>query len=99
MMASKVGNARNLYRNKLTFLLVKVFQIWKNFTNGSTGQLSAITTFLNLFGTLARIFTTLQDVGDYLILLSFVVSTFLNALLVFQLLYYWNVKKEGDKKD
>ncbi|XP_065827572.1 mannose-P-dolichol utilization defect 1 protein homolog [Oscarella lobularis] len=77
----------------------KVFQIWKNFTNGSTGQLSAITTFLNLFGTLARIFTTLQDVGDYLILLSFVVSTFLNALLVFQLLYYWNVKKEGDKKD
>eukprot|EP00118_Oscarella_pearsei_P000406 m.4879 g.4879 ORF g.4879 m.4879 type:complete len:243 (+) comp11463_c0_seq1:54-782(+) len=76
----------------------KAFQIWENYKNGSTGQLSAITTVMNLTGTLGRIFTTLQEVGDSLILLSFTISTALNAILVFQMVYYWNVKK-SDKKD
>ncbi|XP_062521616.1 mannose-P-dolichol utilization defect 1 protein-like [Corticium candelabrum] len=77
----------------------KSFQVWANYKNGNTGQLSAITTFLNLAGTLARIFTTLQEVNDALILFSFIISSTLNGTLAFQIVYYWNVKVPDESKD
>lgn len=39
-------------------------QIWESFKNKSTGQLSFITWFLNFGGSVARIFTTIQEVDD-----------------------------------
>ena len=46
--------------------------------------------FNYLVGSLSRIYTTLQEVPDPLILYSFVVGFVLNAVLAIQMLYYWN---------
>ena len=42
----------------------KLIQAITNYKNGHTGQLSAITVFLLTLGSLARIFTSIQDTGD-----------------------------------
>lgn len=46
--------------------------------------------FNYLFGSLARIFTTLQEVDDKLILWGFIAALALNAVLAAQMVYYWN---------
>lgn len=43
-----------------------------------------------LAGSLARIFTTMREVGDRLILYGFVAGFLLNAVLAVQMIYYWN---------
>jgi mannose-P-dolichol utilization defect protein 1 len=48
--------------------------------------------FNYLFGSLSRIFTTIQEVDDPLILYGFIAGFVLNAVLAFQMLYYWNAK-------
>ena len=73
-------------------------QIVANFRNGHTGQLSFIMVLLLFLGAMARIFTTIQETGDKVMLLTFVVSTVLNGTLVFQVLFYWNVKPDSKKK-
>lgn len=45
--------------------------------------------FNYLLGSLSRIFTTLQEVDDKLILYSFVAAFVLNLILAAQMLYYW----------
>ena len=42
----------------------KLIQAVTNYKNGHTGQLSAITVFLLTAGSLARIFTSIQETGD-----------------------------------
>jgi mannose-P-dolichol utilization defect protein 1 len=46
--------------------------------------------FSYLFGSLSRIFTTLQEVPDKVILYSFIAGFALNAVLALQMLAYWN---------
>jgi mannose-P-dolichol utilization defect 1 len=46
--------------------------------------------FNYLLGSLSRIFTTLKEVDDPLILYGFVAGFALNAVLAAQMLYYWN---------
>ena len=43
-----------------------------------------------LIGSATRIFTTLQEVDDPLILYGFVAGFVLNAVLAAQMIYYWN---------
>ncbi len=45
--------------------------------------------FNYLLGSLSRIFTTLQEVDDKLILYNFVAAFVLNLILATQMLYYW----------
>jgi len=73
-------------------VLGKLSQAWTNFQNGSTGQLSVITMFLLFFGSLARIFTSIQETGDIMMIATYCFSTASNGVLVFQCLYYWNVE-------
>uniref|UniRef100_A0A060TGL9 Mannose-P-dolichol utilization defect 1 protein homolog n=1 Tax=Blastobotrys adeninivorans TaxID=409370 RepID=A0A060TGL9_BLAAD len=73
-------------------MLSKVPQIYSNYQRKSTGQLSMFTVVNYLLGSLARVFTTLQEVDDVLILASFVLATVLNAVLFLQVLAYWKVK-------
>ncbi|MCJ1287447.1 Mannose-P-dolichol utilization defect 1 protein [Xylographa opegraphella] len=68
----------------------KVPQIWTVYQDGGTGQLSAFAVFNYLMGSLTRIFTTLQEVDDKLILYGFVAGFALNAVLAAQVVYYWN---------
>jgi len=69
----------------------KIPQIMTIYQEGGTGPLSAFAVFNYLVGSLTRIFTTLQEVDDKLILYGFVAGFVLNAILAAQMIYYWNV--------
>ncbi|MCL4132628.1 UNVERIFIED_CONTAM: hypothetical protein GTU68_043482 [Idotea baltica] len=69
----------------------KMIQAWANFQNGSTGQLSAITIVLLFFGSAARIFTSIQETGDPVIIVTYLASTLANSVILGQLIMYWNV--------
>lgn len=74
-------------------VLGKLSQAWTNFKNGSTGQLSVITCFMLFFGSLARIFTSIQETGDSMMIATYCFSAVSNGILVSQCLYYWNAAK------
>ncbi|XP_006218842.1 mannose-P-dolichol utilization defect 1 protein isoform X2 [Vicugna pacos] len=76
----------------------RLLQAATNYRNGHTGQLSAITVFLLFGGSLARIFTSIQETGDLLMAGTFIVSSLCNGLIAAQLLYYWNAKAPHRKK-
>ncbi|KAK8058786.1 monosaccharide-P-dolichol utilization protein [Apiospora phragmitis] len=80
----------------------KVPQIAAIWQQGGTGQLSAFTVFNYLAGSLSRIFTTLQEVDDKLILYGFIAGFALNCVLAAQMVYYWNApsaKVRGKMKE
>ncbi|KAF2856670.1 mannose-P-dolichol utilization defect 1 protein [Plenodomus tracheiphilus IPT5] len=68
----------------------KLPQIMTIFMEGGTGQLSAFAVVNYLLGSLSRIFTTLQEVDDPLILYGFIAGFALNLVLFLQMMYYWN---------
>ncbi|VDM19044.1 unnamed protein product [Hydatigera taeniaeformis] len=80
----------NFGRSNALIVCLQGLQICTNFRNGSTGQLSAISIFLMTAGSLARIFTSVQETGDVLVILNFVVSSLVNIVLSVQIIYYWN---------
>uniref|UniRef100_A0A2P2KP82 Mannose-P-dolichol utilization defect 1 protein homolog n=1 Tax=Rhizophora mucronata TaxID=61149 RepID=A0A2P2KP82_RHIMU len=62
------------------FLFARIPQIWKNFSNKSTGELSFLTCFMNLGGSIVRVFTSMQEKAPISgILVQF--FPFLNCLL------------------
>ncbi|KAG9237474.1 monosaccharide-P-dolichol utilization protein [Amylocarpus encephaloides] len=75
--------------------LPQILAVWQE---GGTGQLSAFAVFNYLAGSLTRIFTTLQEVDDNLILYSFVAGFILNAVLASQMVYYWNAPSKKSAK-
>jgi len=83
----------------LIVLASRIPQIWTNFSAKSAGQLAFLTWFLNFAGTAARVFTTIQQTQDQVILFSFLVSLVLNGIIVFQILFYGNAKTKTGKKD
>jgi len=76
----------------------KGIQITTNFRNKSTGQLAMVSVILQLGGCLARIFTSIQETGDQLVILSFVVAATLNGIIFAQMLIYWSADKEKTGK-
>uniref|UniRef100_H3A641 Mannose-P-dolichol utilization defect 1 protein homolog n=1 Tax=Latimeria chalumnae TaxID=7897 RepID=H3A641_LATCH len=79
-------------------LFLQLIQATANYQNGHTGQLSAVTIFLLFAGSLARIFTSVQETGDPLMALTYVVSSSCNGIIAAQLLYYWNTAPDKAKK-
>ncbi len=65
-------------------VLGKAIQVVANLRNGHTGQLSAVTVFLLAAGSLARIFTSMQETGDNMVVLTYVCSSAVNVLLALQ---------------
>ncbi|XP_038050419.1 mannose-P-dolichol utilization defect 1 protein-like [Patiria miniata] len=85
-------------------VLSKLIQAQTNYSNGHTGQLSAVTVFLLTLGSLARVFTTIQETGDDMMTLTYIISTAANAVVAFQVLWYWKrteefTKRQQSKKD
>lgn len=76
----------------------KLVQAWLNFKNGHTGNLSAITVTMLFVGSTVRIFTSIQETGDKLIILSFTLASAVNLLLVTQILLYWNTTNQFIEK-
>lgn len=79
----------------------RIPQIMKSFRNKSTGSLSAITCCGLFLGSSARVFTTLQDVDNVNILIGYIASASLNAIIAGQVLYYGDSKRRSEttKKD
>ncbi|KAL7876031.1 hypothetical protein AOLI_G00109940 [Acnodon oligacanthus] len=84
--------------NMPAIIFGRLIQAGTNYRNGHTGQLSAISVFLLFAGSLARIFTTVQETGDSLMALTYIISSCCNGLIAAQVLYYWNVSPALKKK-
>lgn len=83
-----------LQQSTLVIMIISRFlQIWENYSNGHTGQLSLLTCLLLAGGSLARVFTSIQETGDTNMILQFVLSCSLNSLILGQILWYWNASK------
>ncbi|KAG2377881.1 hypothetical protein C9374_008966 [Naegleria lovaniensis] len=80
------------------FIFSRVPQIIKNFSQGGVGALSFTTTFMQVAGSAARLFTTLQEVDDKLILFTTILAVGLNGILMLQIIYYDMIvgKKKSD---
>ncbi|XP_057302400.1 mannose-P-dolichol utilization defect 1 protein-like [Hydractinia symbiolongicarpus] len=76
----------------------RFLQIWTNFSNGHTGQLSLITQVLLAAGSLARVFTSVQETGDVFMISQFAVTCLLNCVILAQIFYYWDVAVDRKKK-
>lgn len=79
-------------------------QVLETYQVKHTGQLSIVTTGMNLVGALIRIGTTLQETGDTVVLFGFLLSLVLSLTMFLQyFLYLENTKKlstkDDDKKD
>lgn len=72
----------------------KVPQIVSNFRNRSTGQLSAFLVFNSLAGCLARVFTSMTETNDPVLILGFAGAALLNAVLALQFFAYHGNKTE-----
>ncbi|KAJ1625593.1 hypothetical protein T492DRAFT_1038397 [Pavlovales sp. CCMP2436] len=72
----------------LIVLASRAPQIALNFSQGHTGQLSLLTSALFFVGGVARLFTTLTEVNDPILLAGVLVGLLLNTLLVLQLLLF-----------
>lgn len=79
-------------------LLGKFIQIVTNFRNGHTGQLSSITCFLLALGAIARIFTSVQETGDQIVIMTYVCSSVVNCIIALQVMLYWNSSPAAQKK-
>lgn len=82
----------------------KLTQAFKNYKAQHTGQLSAVTAVAILTGSIIRILTTIQETGDMLTAITFAASASANAVVVFQVFYYWAltqkfISKIEGKKD
>ncbi|CAF3079060.1 unnamed protein product [Rotaria socialis] len=77
----------------LSLVLSLISRLWQSFCiyqAKSTGNLSAITMLMLFFGSLARIFTSIEETGDRTLIWTYILNTFANFLLILQLGYYWS---------
>jgi mannose-P-dolichol utilization defect protein 1 len=78
-------------------VISRLNQAFANFMAKSTGNLSAITLILQFLGCVARIFTSIQETGDTNLIISYIINSVVNGILVLQLFYYWNSDKAHQK--
>jgi len=77
----------------LSLVLSLISRLWQSYCiyrAKSTGNLSAITMLMLFVGSLARIFTSIQETGDPTLIWTYILNSLANSLLIFQLGYYWS---------
>ena len=75
--------------------LPQIFQVW---SSGSAGQLSSISLFLVMAGSLARLYTTLAEVKDPILLVGYSSTALLNTILFLQVFFSKSPRTELSKK-
>jgi mannose-P-dolichol utilization defect 1 len=60
-----------------------------NFKNKSTGQMAFVTFFLSFMGSIARLGTVLNESDDFMFRLQYIISFFLNLMIITQFALYW----------
>ena len=76
----------------------KVTTIAAVMRGGATGQLAFITAFLNALGAAARIFTTIQEVDDKVILLGWMCAATMNWAILFLFAIYPRTAEKKKKQ-
>jgi len=71
----------------------RIPQALANFSQGHTGVLAFAGFFLSFAGSLARVFTTIQETGDQNLIISFSISACTNLVIILQILYYRKATK------
>ena len=79
-------------------LISKLPQISQNYSNRSTGQLSVFAVASQILGCAARLFTTMTEVDDVIILAGFALAFVLNLILGIQIWQYWGNDVRGAAK-
>ena len=69
-------------------------QIAANFSKKSTGELSQMTQVLMSAGSVARIFTTLQEGGSRSMIGAYVLSSAMNCVILAQMFLYAGKRKK-----
>lgn len=75
--------------------LPQIIQVW---SSGSAGQLSSISLFLIMAGSLARLYTTVAEIKDPILLIGYSITALLNTVLFLQVVFAPQNKKLSDKK-
>lgn len=77
------------------FIASKVPQVYSNFAHRSTGKLAFLTFFLNFAGSAARVFTTISEIDDNIILASAILGAVLNLTITLQILIFGDKEAKG----
>ncbi|KAL4649570.1 hypothetical protein ACB092_01G023200 [Castanea dentata] len=80
------------------FLFARIPQIWANFSNKSTGQLSFLTCFMNFAGSIVRVFTSLQEKAPRSVVMGSAIGIATNGTILSQILLYRNARATEEKK-
>ncbi|CAL5206051.1 unnamed protein product [Lathyrus oleraceus] len=82
----------------LIFLCARVPQVWQNFSNKSTGELSFLTSFMNFGGSMVRVFTTIQENAPQSVLLGYAIGVATNFTILSQIVMYQKPQATKEKK-
>ncbi|XP_022868639.1 mannose-P-dolichol utilization defect 1 protein homolog 2-like [Olea europaea var. sylvestris] len=79
------------------FFFARVPQIWENFKNKSTGELSLLTSLMNFGGSMVRVFTSMQEKAPMSVILGSVIGIMTNGTILSQIILYQKppAKKEN----
>lgn len=80
------------------FLFARLPQIWKNFSNKSTGELSFLTCLMNFGGSSVRVFTSLQEKAPQSVVLGSVIGMATNGTLLSQIILFKKPEAGKEKK-
>ncbi|XP_078446209.1 mannose-P-dolichol utilization defect 1 protein [Wolffia australiana] len=80
------------------FFGARVPQIWTNFKNKSTGELSFLTCLMNFAGSFARLFTGIQESAPTSVVIGSVLGILTNGTILGQILIYDKPPVKKDKK-
>ncbi|ONK55890.1 uncharacterized protein A4U43_C10F2010 [Asparagus officinalis] len=80
------------------FFFARVPQIWENFTNKSVGELSFLTCFMNFAGSVARVFTSMQENTTMSMILGSLLAVVTNGTILSQMFIYWKLQAKKEKK-
>jgi mannose-P-dolichol utilization defect protein 1 len=83
----------------VTIMFARIPQIYANFKNGNTGQLSIFSYIITVFGGSVRIFTSYQDNAGVTMVVGYIISTSMNFIIALQILFLGSgVEKAATKK-
>ncbi|CAH9109846.1 unnamed protein product [Cuscuta europaea] len=81
------------------FLFARIPQIWENFKNKSTGELSFLTFFMNFGGSMVRVFTSIQEKAPTSVAMGSVLGVLMNGTILSQIIMYQKPIPKEKKRD
>ncbi|EEF52353.1 mannose-P-dolichol utilization defect 1 protein homolog 2 [Ricinus communis] len=81
------------------FLFARIPQIWTNFSNKSTGELSFLTCLMNFAGSMVRVFTSMQEKAPTSVILGSVIGVTAHGTILSQIILYQNQVAKKEKKE